>query len=160
MFGQELNVSVTNADAEVIASTPRLVPNTLIISSPQSEDKKDIVSDNIHQASLFATDYNGVPVQITHVVKIGNGLYMDKSRAIALGIDGSTLVTDSSSNKLRVETTSLAKASSVSLGVVKTASTCQRSVELFPKLGNMSGISINSDGELFITDQLLQIMIE
>lgn len=158
MFGQELNVSVTNADAEVIASTPRLVPNTLIISSPQSEDKKDIVSDNIHQASLFATDYNGVPVQITHVVKIGNGLYMDKSRAIALGIDGSTLVTDSSSNKLRVETTSLAKASSVSLGVVKTASTCQRSVELFPKLGNMSGISINSDGELFITDQLLQII--
>lgn len=159
MFGQELNISVTNADANVIANTPRLVPNTIIISSPQNaNEKKDIIENNIHQASLFATDYNGVPVQITHVIKIGNGLYMDESRAIALGIDNQTLVTDNSSNKLRVQTTELAKASSVSLGVVKTASTCQRSADLFPKLGNMTGISINSDGELFITDQILQII--
>ncbi len=159
MFGQELNISVTNADANVIASTPRLVPNTIIISSPQNaNEKKDIIENNIHQASLFATDYNGVPVQITHVVKVGNGLYMDESRAIALGIDNHTLVTDSSSNRLCVQTTELEKASSVSLGVVKTANTCQRSESSFPKLANMTGISVNANGELFITDQLLQLI--
>lgn len=151
MYGQDLGIAVTNASAKILMTEiSRVMPNTILISSPQIKDDKNNYEDT-GEYSIFVTDYNGYPSQITHVIKIGNGLYMDEEKAIHLGIDNKTIQFNGLNNQLYVDTGFLPKASSNNYGVVKITNEIERNNSLSTK----SGISINTNGELYINDGFL-----
>lgn len=155
MYGQDLGIAVTNASAKILMTEiSRVMPNTILISSPQIKDDKNNYEDT-GEYSIFVTDYNGYPSQITHVIKVGNGLYMDEEQAIHLGIDNKTIQFNGLNNQLYVDTSFLPKASSNNYGVIKIANEVERNVEDLPK---NSGISINSNGEIFINNSFLNYL--
>jgi len=80
---------------------------------------------------------------------------MDEEQAIHLGIDNKTIQFNGLNNQLYVDTSFLPKASSNNYGVVKLTNEVSRTNNI---VSNKSGISINSNGEIFINDDFLNAL--
>jgi hypothetical protein len=76
MYGQDFSVVTTNAPTNIIKSSQtKLLANTILISSP--EDENTGLDNNL--PSIFVTDYNAQPLQLTYPLYMKNGLnYSDK----------------------------------------------------------------------------------
>ena len=169
MYGQDFSIVTTNAPSNIIKQAKKLLPNVLLISSPQNSEGED--SDN-NLPAMFITDYNAQPLQLTYAFHMANGLnYSDENNYVFINIDNSTITTENTdgSGKLKVETNNLKNASFTNKGVVKlspTATDIDRNLsanyQLQESISNQFNqstfISINNEGILYINDDLLSLI--
>lgn len=164
MYGQDFNIVTTNAPSNIIKNnSSELLSNTLLISSPNDEDGNDN-----NMPSLFATDYNAKPLQLTYPFYIGNGLSCADSGYLFIDIDNETIKTKKDSSQLVVDTSYLTSASFNKKGVVKINNAASINRNLNEKykdksinvndFNNKTFISIDDDGVLYIDDNLLSLI--
>lgn len=85
-YGKQFNAAIANTYGTNVLSGSNLPSNTLIVSSPISQNNDDIGS-----YSLLITDYIGNPVRLTYTLREGTGMrYFDD--AIRVNIDNITIV--------------------------------------------------------------------
>ena len=146
MYGQDFSIIVTNAPAQVInnyttySHGPKLLSNILLVSSPM-EDGEDIKNP-----TLFVTDYNGEPLQLTYAVSFGNGLMLNDKGNISIGIDDKTIKTLNDKD-LYVNTTALDILGNNKLGVAKINETINRYNNKIP---DSTFISTDINGTLYL----------
>ena len=149
MYGQDFSVLVTNAPAEVInnyttySHGPKLLSNILLISSPIENGE-----DN-HNPTLFVTDYNGEPLQLTYSVSFGNGLKLNEQGNISISIDNQTLKT--SNNSLYVNTKSLDIIGNNKLGIAKIGDIINRNNGNTTNYPNNTYINTDNNGTLYLS---------
>ena len=135
VFGRNYNISVSNVGGDEILSSSVLRENTIIIDSRIDRNFEDIGT-----YAMFITDSDGKAVRLTYTIQPGNGLYVDEADhdKLKMRIDGISIMANdgdelyvnrnniidnntllSTGGKIRVETTSLLRATSSSVGVVK-----------------------------------------
>ena len=169
MYGQDFSIVTTNAPSNIIKQAKKLLPNILLISSPQNSEGED--SDN-NLPAMFITDYNAQPLQLTYSFYMKNGLnYSEENSYAFINIDNSTITTENAdgSGKLKVETDNLKSASFSNKGVVKlsTISTdidrnlsenYQLTDSVSNKFNQSTFISVNDEGILYINNDLLSLI--
>ncbi len=179
IYGQDFGIAVTNAPSTVVKKSSNLLKNILLISSPEDgwENGEGNKIDEGNPA-LFATDYEGNPVQLTYPIKTGdkgNGLDIDDDGALTLKIDGKTIKSQEKLDDgeilkglpLFVDTTNLDFARLNDLdnrGVVNVSDyiPISRNASDFNDSNSaksMSGISITSDGCLYISELFLNELL-
>ena len=149
MYGQDFSIVVTNAPAEVInnyttySHGPKLLSNILLISSPMNKNQ------DTKQPTLFVTDYNGEPLQLTYSFAFGNGLKPNKDGNISMTIDNNTI--KSSSTGLYVNTKALDVLGNNRLGLAKTNTNVDRNDPDLPDgVGTLSFITNDQNGTLYL----------
>ena len=146
MYGQDFSIIVTNAPAQVInnyttySHGPKLLSNILLVSSPMEN------GEDIKNPTLFVTDYNGEPLQLTYAVSFGNGLTLNDNGNISMAIDNSTIKT-SIDNNLYVNTSSLDVIGNNKLGIAKINETINRYNDKIP---DSTFISTDTNGTLYL----------
>ena len=164
MYGQDFNIVTTNAPSNIIKDpTTELLSNTLLVSSPQDDEGNDN-----NMPSLFVTDYQAKPLQLTYPFYIGNGLNCADSGYLFIDIDNETIQTKKDSNKLIVNTSYLTSASFNKKGVVKVNTNASIDRKLKEKYNDKSinvdsfkdktFINIDNDGILYVDDNLLTLI--
>ena len=164
MYGQDFNIVTTNAPSNIIKnSSEELLSNTLLISSPNDDNGNDN-----NMPSLFVTDYNATPLQLTYPFYIGNGLSCADSGYLFINIDNETIKTEKDSGKLIIDTSYLTSASSNNKGVVKVNDTISFNRNLNGKypdksinvnsFNDKSFISIDNTGVIYVNDNLLNLI--
>jgi hypothetical protein len=167
MYGQDFGITVTNAPSSIIKSSSNLPKNMLLISSYFINGEDD------GYPSLFATDYNGSPVQLTYAAYTGyNGLILDDKNRLSIYIDNKT-IKSGNNLPLSVDSDELAFASQDKRGVVKVGNNLsqddQRNINIeeeqefnYDDEGNIkfdfekTGIDIDSTGSLIISDSFIK----
>lgn len=167
MYGQDFGITVTNAPSSIIKSSSNLPKNMLLISSYFINGEDD------GYPSLFATDYNGSPVQLTYAAYTGyNGLIVDNQNRLSIYIDNKT-IKSGNNLPLSVDSDELAFASQDKRGVVKVGNNLsqddQRNINIeeeqefnYDDEGNIkfdfekTGIDIDSTGSLIISDSFIK----
>lgn len=142
MYGQDFGVAVTNASADIVANSERLMSNMMIISSPMNSNNEDA-----EYPALFATDYNGKPIQLSYSVFIGNGLALNPNRILYLNIDSQTIKPQNNDGPLYVDTSYLQIASFNKPGVAMVANTVSRAESGMP---SNTFINVDSNGVLYL----------
>ena len=146
MYGQDFSIIVTNAPAQVInnyttySHGPKLLSNILLVSSPMEN------GEDIKNPTLFVTDYNGEPLQLTYAVSFGNGLTLNDNGNISMAIDNSTIKA-SIDNNLYVNTSSLDVIGNNKLGIAKINETINRYNDKIP---DSTFISTDTNGTLYL----------
>ena len=118
MYGQDFSIVTTNAPSNIIKQAKKLLPNILLISSPENSEGN---ADN-NLPAMFITDYNAQPLQLTYALHMANGLnYSEQYGYAFINIDHSTITTENidGSGQLKVDTNNLKNASFYNKGVVK-----------------------------------------
>ena len=184
IYAQDFGIAVTNAPSTIVKKSSNLLKNVLLISSPEAgwQEGKGQGEDEGTQA-LFATDYEGNPVQLTYPIRTNkNGLDIDDDGYLTLKIDGKTIKSQENLDDgdvleglpIFVDTTNLTFArlnDSSNRGVVNVNDYIQISrdandfnvdPELQQTQGQVkaySGISITNDGCLYISELFLNKLI-
>lgn len=146
MYGQDFSIIVTNAPAQVInnyttySHGPKLLSNILLVSSPMKE------GEDIKNPTLFVTDYNGEPLQLTYSVSFGNGLMLNDNGNISIGIDNNTIKTLNGKD-LYVNTTALDIIGNNKLGVAKIN---ENIIRTNSEVDNLTFISTDANGTLYL----------
>ena len=164
MYGQDFNIVTTNAPSNIIKdSSAELLSNTLLISSPNDDNGNDN-----NMPSLFVTDYNANPLQLTYPFYIGNGLSCADSGYLFINIDNETIKTEKDSGKLVIDTSYLTSASSNNKGVVKVvdrSESIKRNLSKYKdksinvnEFNDKSFISIDDTGVIYVNDNLLSLI--
>lgn len=163
MYGQDFNIVTTNAPSNIIKDSSELLSNTLLISSPDDNEGNDN-----NMPSLFVTDYNAKPLQLTYPFYIGNGLSCADSGYLFINIDNETIKSENDSGKLIIDTSYLTSASSNNKGVVKVNDTISFNRNLNAKypdksinvnsFNDKSFISIDNTGVIYVNDNLLNLI--
>lgn len=176
IYAQDFGIAVTNAPATVVKKSGNLLKNVLLIASPQAGWDGDKPQDKDEgTAALFATDYEGNPVQLTYPIRTNkNGLDIDDDGYLTLKIDGKTIKSQENLDDgdvleglpIFVDTTNLTFArlnDSSNRGVVNVNDYIQisRNENDFNEgqLKAYSGISITNDGCLYISELFLNKLI-
>ena len=158
MYGQDFGIVVTNATANIINNyttyfgDKKLLSNILLISSPVGSDGNDI-----KRPSLFATDFNGEPLQLTYSISLNNGLILDDDMNVKLNIDNNTLQTNN--NKLFVDTNKLNIIGVNKLGVGKISNE-NGAVVRSNNIPTETFIDTTNDGILFLTNSFFDWLQE
>lgn len=158
MYGQDFGIVVTNATANIINNyttyfgDKKLLSNILLISSPVGSDGNDI-----KRPSLFATDFNGEPLQLTYSILLNNGLILDDDMNVKLNIDNNTLQTNN--NKLFVDTNKLNIIGVNKLGVGKISNE-NGAVVRSNNIPTETFIDTTNDGILFLTNSFFDWLQE
>ena len=156
MYGQDFSIVATNAPSNVIKNSEiNLLPSILLVSSPEEENKE---IDN-NYPSLFITDYNSNPLQLTYPLYFKDGLSLSEKYGYAyVNIDRNTIETigENGDGPLYVNTDNLAKASINNYGVVKIAEEMGLERDNY-KIGNFeipndSFINVNDDGIIYLSN--------
>ena len=99
-FGNKINIVNTHHGGTEILNSDNLYPNSIIISSPTTNEGVDITVDGAsvvtYSHALFATDYEGTPVRLTYTMLPGNGLVVNPfaTDVMQLVIGDNSLTTD------------------------------------------------------------------
>lgn len=80
--GKNINFIVANTYTSLLLEQDKLIPNTIIISSPQNNS-----GDDIGVFSMSITDNDGIPARLTYTIIPGNGLNVFNHDIIKLNID-------------------------------------------------------------------------
>lgn len=156
MYGQDFSIVATNAPSNVIKNSEiNLLPSILLVSSPEEENKD---TDN-NYPSLFITDYNSNPLQLTYPLYFKDGLSLSEKYGYAyINIDKNTIDTlgENGDGPLYVNTDNLTKASITNYGVVKVAEELGLERDNY-KIGNIkipndSFINVNDDGIIYLSN--------
>jgi len=150
MYGQDFGIAVTNASSYVVANSSKLLSNMLVISSPSDKN-----GDDAGYPALFATDYNGKPVQLTYAISIDNGLALDTNNIMYLNIDKQTIKQKYDGAPLSVDTNYLTLSSFNNVGVSKVANEIRRE-NIGPLYPQKTFISVNEYGVLYISDSFFE----
>lgn len=98
-YGKQFNAAIANTYGTYVLGGSNLPSNTIIISSPVSQNNDDRGS-----YSLLITDYIGNPVRLTYTIREGTGMkYSDD--AIRVNIDNYTII--DSNNRLSADLSKL-----------------------------------------------------
>ena len=160
MYGQDFSIVTTNAPSNVIKNSDiNLLPNIMLISSP--EDKINVNNDN-NYPSLFVTDYNANPLQLTYPLYFKDGLSKSEEYGYAyINIDRKTIATsnEDGTGALYVNTNNLERASIDNYGVVKIAE--EMGIDRDYKIGNIelpndSFIDVNDDGIIYLSNNFFE----
>ena len=177
IYAQDFGIAVTNAPSTAVKKSSNLLKNVLLIASPEAgwQEGKGQGYDEGTPA-LFATDYEGNPVQLTYPIRTNkNGLDIDDDGYLTLKIDGKTIKSQENLDDgdvleglpIFVDTTNLTFArlnDSSNRGVVNVNDYIQisRDANDFNVEGQVkadSGISITNDGCLYISELFLNKLI-
>ena len=130
-YGKQFIIAVANTTGDIIMKSLGLPPLTLIISAPINEDGEDL---GIY--SMFITDSDGRPIRLTYNIQKGNGINVDGD-IVSFEIDDRYIKTDedgllyfdlgalvdsftmTSSETISVNTQTLDRATSYSIGTIK-----------------------------------------
>jgi hypothetical protein len=102
--GKNINFIVANTYTSLLLEQDKLIPNTIIISSPQNNS-----GDDIGVFSMSITDNDGIPARLTYTIIPGNGLNVFNHDIINLNIDNNFLyeIKQSDQTKLGVNVNSI-----------------------------------------------------
>lgn len=178
IYAQDFGIAVTNAPSIAVKKSSNLLKNVLLIASPEAgwQEGKGQGEDEGTPA-LFATDYEGNPVQLTYPIRTNkNGLDIDDDGYLTLKIDGKTIKSQENLDDgdileglpIFVDTTNLTFArlnDSSNRGVVNVNDYIQISRDANDfnvdqgQVKAYSGISITNDGCLYISELFLNKLI-
>lgn len=156
MYGQDFGIAVTNAPAGIVSSSNSLLKNMLLISAPKSSSK-DLDGDGI--VTLFVTDYEGNPVQLTYPISNNAPmLRLNDNGELQLFIDNKSLMYNADKS-LQVNTKYLSLPTGTDGGIVKINDNIdiERDNSISQIIDTrLSGISINNEGFLYINDDFIK----
>lgn len=160
MYGQDFSIVTTNAPSNIIRNSEiNLLPNIMLVSSPSDESE---TNDN-NLPSLFVTDYNANPLQLTYPLYMKDGLSLSEKFGYAyINIDRKTISTigNDGTGPLYVNTNNLTKASVEEYGVVKIADELGLERGNYKigtiELPNESFIDVNEEGVIYLSNSFFE----